>query len=394
MGSTETSIGINPSRRGAFHNIGRQSKTGVRQSSELMLSLLSRVSSLSKTQKRALLRVLDTMDEEPGQTTQTQHDNELDDVGASPPPAPTPKDTREKGKDQPHYVGSPLPPHGHGQHQKKREEKREENKQERGEDEDLLRQSITNFDMSAHRRGRIQQDEDISTTQNNQSNHSNNTSVNDISVDDSMDMSVRKTTEIPLLPRGKQLTLEILSTWGDPHYVGLSSIEMFNEEGRKIDTESVRSIRGIDINELCGGGDPRTVDKLLDDHTVTQDDLHTWLAPFNPGQTTDVALRFYDVMTLSMVRIWNYNKSRTHSYRGARAIRMRLDGRLIFEGELKKAPGTMQGAEQSAEIILFCMDQRVLSNIEAHDTVRFGIPFLFFIFIFIFILFNETFNIN
>jgi len=56
-----------------------------------------------------------------------------------------------------------------------------------------------------------------------------------------------------------------------------------------------------------------------------------------------------------------------------------LDGRLIFEGELKKAPGTMQGAEQSAEIILFCMDQRVLSNIEAHDTVRFGIPFLFFI---------------
>jgi hypothetical protein len=59
-----------------------------------------------------------------------------------------------------------------------------------------------------------------------------------------------------------------------------------------------------------------------------------------------------------MVRVWNYNKSRTHSYRGARHIRMHLDGRVIFDGEIKKAPGQMQGAEQCAEVILFCMDQK------------------------------------
>jgi predicted ribonuclease toxin of YeeF-YezG toxin-antitoxin module len=55
----------------------------VRQSSELMISLLSRVSGLTKTQKKALLRVLDTM-EEPEQ----QSDQQLD---------PQPKATETKG---------------------------------------------------------------------------------------------------------------------------------------------------------------------------------------------------------------------------------------------------------------------------------------------------------
>ena len=31
--------------------------------------------------------------------------------------------------------------------------------------------------------------------------------------------------EIPVLPRGRVLTFRILSTWGDPHYVGLAGIE-------------------------------------------------------------------------------------------------------------------------------------------------------------------------
>jgi len=59
----------------------------VRQSSELMISLLSRVSGLTKTQKKALLRVLDTM-EEPEQQSDQQSDQQLD---------PQPKATETKG---------------------------------------------------------------------------------------------------------------------------------------------------------------------------------------------------------------------------------------------------------------------------------------------------------
>lgn len=40
-----------------------------------------------------------------------------------------------------------------------------------------------------------------------------------------------------------------------------------------------------------------------------------------------------------MLRIWNYNKSRIHCYRGAKDIEIKLDNELIFKGEIARANG-------------------------------------------------------
>lgn len=37
------------------------------------------------------------------------------------------------------------------------------------------------------------------------------------------------------LPQGRRLKIEILSNWGDPFYVGLNGIELFDERGQIID---------------------------------------------------------------------------------------------------------------------------------------------------------------
>jgi hypothetical protein len=34
------------------------------------------------------------------------------------------------------------------------------------------------------------------------------------------------------LPRGSTLRLSLLSTWGDPNYIGLSSLELLDEQVR------------------------------------------------------------------------------------------------------------------------------------------------------------------
>ncbi len=79
----------------------------------------------------------------------------------------------------------------------------------------------------------------------------------------------------------------------------------------------------------------------------------------------------------SLLRIWNYNKSRIHSYRGARFVEVSLDDCFIFRGEIAKAPGILNGSEESAEGMLcrrWCRFRRWLFHhfflIEHHDVYR------------------------
>ena len=68
-----------------------------------------------------------------------------------------------------------------------------------------------------------------------------------------------------------------------------------------------------------------------------------------------------------MIRIWNYNKSRIHSYRGARLVSIDLDGKAIFKGEIRKAPGNTKDPEQCCEIILFTENEAILEMIDVGD---------------------------
>lgn len=68
-----------------------------------------------------------------------------------------------------------------------------------------------------------------------------------------------------------------------------------------------------------------------------------------------------------MIRIWNYNKSRIHSYRGARLISCDLDGKTIFKGEIQKAPGNLNDPSQCCEIILFTDNDSILNRIDSND---------------------------
>ena len=64
--------------------------------------------------------------------------------------------------------------------------------------------------------------------------------------------------------------------------------------------------------------------------------------------------------SLSLIRIWNYNKSRIHSYRGAKDLEITLDSNLIFKGEISKAPGRLNDADQYCEYIMFTKDENII----------------------------------
>ena len=152
--------------------------------------------------------------------------------------------------------------------------------------------------------------------------------------------------EIPVLPQGQRLVIHILSTWGDRHYVGLNGLEVFSSSGEPLKPARIHA-DPPDINVLPAyGKDPRVVANLIDGVNRTQDDMHLWLAPFTPGRSHVIFLEFGAPCQVAMIRVWNYNKSRIHSFRGVKEVEMALDGRCIFRGEIAKASGNLSGGTE------------------------------------------------
>ena len=161
-----------------------------------------------------------------------------------------------------------------------------------------------------------------------------------------------------------------MQTWGDINYLGLTGIEVFDTEGNQVEINGDCDIRAnpSDINLLMGyGTDPRTVDKLVDGSYFTNDDFHAWLTPFTQGEDHTITIKLPSRKQISMIRIWNYNKSRIHSFRGARLLTCRLDNKMIFKGEIARAPGNTQDPASCCEIILFTDDDDILTRIDNND---------------------------
>ncbi|XP_078793926.1 katanin-interacting protein isoform X4 [Oryzias latipes] len=179
--------------------------------------------------------------------------------------------------------------------------------------------------------------------------------------------------EIPVLPQGQKLVINILSTWGDRHYVGLNGIEVFSSSGKPLRPVHIHA-NPPDINILPAyGKDPRVVTNLIDGVNRTQDDMHLWLAPFTPGRNHSIFMDFGGVCQIAMIRIWNYNKSRIHSFRGVREVEMLLDGRCIFREEIAKASGTLCGElDQFGDTILFTTDDEILEAMSRYDETFLG----------------------
>ena len=162
---------------------------------------------------------------------------------------------------------------------------------------------------------------------------------------------------------------------GDEFYTGLNGLEFFDSRGHVIINSDIGHIQLIYpppllAMEMSGSGerpypdlsssiasdmrdDPRKVDNLIDGHNYTRDDLHVWLTPLamipsprdippqqhhlqqgkvdrRPIAAIEVVFK-HDVC-LSMIRVFNYNKSRTHSHRGVKLCVIYLDRLVLFDG--------------------------------------------------------------
>jgi hypothetical protein len=172
--------------------------------------------------------------------------------------------------------------------------------------------------------------------------------------------------------KARIVTLELLSNWGDSQYIGIFGVEMWDEEGEAIIISSSSQVTGQPIGLSVApeyADDIRTCEKIVDGNYWTCDDSHSWLAPYSPSKPCQVSIDLLEPRSVSCLRIWNYNKSRTHSSRGVRTLRIWLDDSRVFEGEIAKAPGTLKTAEQFCEYIVLTSNLETLEKICRKDWV-------------------------
>ncbi|XP_029174067.1 protein KIAA0556-like isoform X2 [Nylanderia fulva] len=172
---------------------------------------------------------------------------------------------------------------------------------------------------------------------------------------------------IPELPSGDSLIINILSTWGDKYYVGLNGIEIFSNTGEPAKIKNIYADTSSN-KSLDNSHNSHIVNNLINGINQTRDDANLWLMPYSSGDHHYVHIIFEFAITIAMIRIWNYNKSRIHSFRGAKDIIIKLNDITIFYGEIARASGDDMGSLDSfGDTILFTTDENILELISKHD---------------------------
>ncbi|XP_063994745.1 katanin-interacting protein-like isoform X1 [Diachasmimorpha longicaudata] len=171
---------------------------------------------------------------------------------------------------------------------------------------------------------------------------------------------------IPELPEGSLITIEILSTWGDRHYVGLNGMEIFSSLGEAVSLNKIWS----QCDDSTEPSDDPTVANLMNGIYRTRDDLNMWHAPYKRGSQISIHVELSKKINIGLIRIWNYNKSRIHSYQGAKDVVIKLDDVIIFSGEIARASGDVVGDINSfGDTILFTTDENILELISRNDQI-------------------------
>eukprot|EP00656_Telonema_subtile_P050009 TRINITY_DN6368_c0_g1_i2.p1 TRINITY_DN6368_c0_g1~~TRINITY_DN6368_c0_g1_i2.p1 ORF type:complete len:357 (-),score=82.31 TRINITY_DN6368_c0_g1_i2:37-1107(-) len=170
---------------------------------------------------------------------------------------------------------------------------------------------------------------------------------------------VRQDYVTPLLPYGFIIRIELLSTWGDPYYMGLNALELYDALNQRIALDhstlhaipdSVRRLPGLQH-------DVRTKDKLWDGCNETHDDRHMWLVPFTPGTSSCLYVCLSEPVSLSKVKLWNYAKTPA---RGVCDFSIAVDDSIVYQGRLRRAPA-VPGAE-FGQTVLFTNDADVVRD--------------------------------
>ncbi|KAK5985995.1 DUF4457 domain-containing protein [Trichostrongylus colubriformis] len=122
--------------------------------------------------------------------------------------------------------------------------------------------------------------------------------------------------EIPELPSGHVLRVDLLSNWGDSTYVGLNAIEIFADNGKRSEVAKISS------NATRSVG---SVESIFVESFACTDQGKMWRAEMEPDRCISIEIEFSQRTRIAMIRFWNYSESRVHAQMGVRHLLLHLE---------------------------------------------------------------------
>lgn len=138
----------------------------------------------------------------------------------------------------------------------------------------------------------------------------------------------------------RRVGLNILSTWGDDSYVGLSGLEIVSSQGAlALTVNNIEHAEPRDLSSLGFFNDPRIPENLFNGINELTDDRFMWLIPYTQGSNHFIQFDLQSKKDLVGVKLWNYNRGGESVLRGAREIVVELDGRPLGHWICRPGPG-------------------------------------------------------
>ncbi|CEF66327.1 Domain of unknown function DUF4457 domain-containing protein [Strongyloides ratti] len=166
---------------------------------------------------------------------------------------------------------------------------------------------------------------------------------------------------IPELPAGCVLSLNLIESWsGSNEKFGIRGVEIFNSQGSLI-----HPIQATCNGEVVSG----KIEKIFFvSGPSIKDKSNNVIVNKRPNDScVTIRAPFKKTEVVSMIRIYNFNKSRVDMMLGVRFIEIRLDNLPIFSGEISTSFGLSDGNGIIGDTILFTVSDEILEEVRKND---------------------------
>jgi len=178
--------------------------------------------------------------------------------------------------------------------------------------------------------------------------------------------------EVCTLGSTRSVRLELYTNWGDDSKIGLSGIEIFDQEGKMIRFPKNKAHVSVTSKQRDNmANDPHYLRRILSTDRWPDGISEPWVTDYDEYHPICIEILLPVFTMISLIRIWNYNVSPPyHTSKAVKNFALYFDKDLKVFGELPRPSGDRLKLLDDAEWIFFTGENKsILKSLDDNDWI-------------------------